>query len=101
MVANVGDAVTRLIRHFRNQVLLQLLLLAVAQGRGNYFEVGGGGGKRLPGFKVTPTQTKNSLDLAHYFLVETQVHVQKQTKIKMNDFHSPKLGGGGRRLQSF
>ena len=23
---------------------------------------------------------------------ETQVHVQKQTKIKMNDFHSPKLG---------
>ena len=26
------------------------------QGRGNYFEVGGGGGKRLPGSKVTPTQ---------------------------------------------
>ena len=31
---------------------------------------------------------------AHYFLGETQVHVQKQTKIKMNDNDSPKLEGG-------
>ena len=29
--------------------------MGIWQGRGNYFEVGGGG-KRLPGSKVTPTQ---------------------------------------------
>ena len=64
------------------------------QGRGNYFEVGGEG-QASPGVQGNPyPKTKNSPDLAHYFLVETEVHVQKQTKIKMNDFHSPKLGGG-------
>ena len=35
------------------------------------------------------------------FLGETQVHVQKQTKIKMNVFDSPKLGGRGRRPTAF
>ena len=38
------------------------------QVRGNYFEVGGGGGKRLPGFKVTSYPKQNSSDLTHYFL---------------------------------
>ena len=38
-------------------------------------------------------------DLTHYFLGETYIsYVQKQTKIKMNEVDSPKLGrGGGRR----
>ena len=51
------------------------------------------GGKRLPGSKVLP-KTKNSHGLSNYFLGETQVHVQKQTEIKMNDMDSPELGGG-------
>ena len=58
------------------------------QRPGNDFEVGvgGGGGVTLP-------KTKNSPDFAHIFLGGTQVHVQKQTKIKMNDIDSPKLKG--------
>ena len=54
----------------------------------------GGGGQTFPGVQGNPTQILNSPDLAHYFLGENQVHVQKQTKIKMNDIDSPKLGGG-------
>ena len=65
------------------------------QGRGNYFEVGGGGGANVSrGPRQFLPKTKNSPDLAHYFLGETQVDVQKQAKIKMNDNDSPKLGGG-------
>ena len=66
------------------------------QGRRNYFEVGGGGGAKVSrGPRQPLPKTQNSPDLAHCFLGETQVHVQKQTKIKLNDIDSPKLGGGG------
>ena len=37
--------------------------------------------------------------MAHYFLGVAQVHVQKQTKIKMNEIDSQMLGG--RRPHSF
>ena len=42
-------------------------------------------------------------DFAHYFLGGTQIHVQKQTKIKMNDIDidSPKLGGDAPRPKSW
>ena len=67
------------------------LNVTLPQRPGNDFEVGGGGRKRLPGSKVTPTQ--NSPDFAHYFLGGTEVHVPKQTQIKMNDIDSPKVRG--------
>ena len=66
--------------------------ITIEQGRGNYSEVGEGG-KRLLGFKVTPTQN-NILKKSKFsplFIGETQVNVQKQTKINMNDTDRPKL----------
>ena len=66
-----------------------VVTIQINTGARNYFEVGG---KRLPRSKVTPTQNKNSR-IGPLFLGENQVNVQKQTKIKMNDIDSPKLGG--------
>ena len=71
-------------------------MLASNQGRGKYFEVGGGG-QTSPGIQGNPyPKTENTPDMAHYFFGETQVHVQKE----MNDTDSPKLGGGGRGTPS-
>ena len=65
----------------------------------------GGGGQTSPGVEGNPYPKlkKTPRIWATIFLVDidTQVHVQIQTKIKMNDFHSPKLGAGGRRPHSF
>ena len=62
------------------------------EGRDNYFEVGGGNVSRAP--REPLPKTKKSPDLAHYFLGETLVRVQKETKIKMNYIDRRKLGGG-------
>ena len=51
------------------------------QRPGNDFEVGGGG-KRLPGCKITLPKTKISPDFDHYVLGGTRVHVQKQKTIE-------------------
>ena len=68
----------------------------LSQGRGNYFELWG---KHLPGSKVTPTQNLKLPRFGPLFFGETQFHMQKQTKIKMNDIDSPKLRG--RRPHNF
>ena len=67
------------------------------QGRGNYFEVGRGG-QTSPGVKGNLPKTKYSRIWPTIFWGGIKVHVQKQTKIQMNDIHSPKLGGGGETL---
>ena len=54
----------------------------------------GGGGLTYPGVQGNPyPKLKIPRIWPTIFLGETQVHVQKQTKIKMNDNDSPKLGG--------
>ena len=66
----------------------------IRRGGGTTLKLGGGG-QTTPGVQGNPyPKLKNSPDLAHYFIGETQVHVQKQTKVKMNDIDSPKLEGG-------
>ena len=54
------------------------VVAAATRGAGTTLKLGGG--KRLPGSQVTPTQNLKLLDLAHYFLVETQVHLHKQNQ---------------------
>ena len=65
------------------------------RGLGTILKLGGGRGKRLPGSKryLKIPKAKNFPDFAHCFLGGTQVHVQKQANIKMNDIDSPKLEG--------
>ena len=54
-----------------------------------------GGGKCLPGSKVgNPYPKLKTPGFGPLFLGETQGHMQKQTKIKMNNIDSLKLGGG-------
>ena len=77
------SVIPRLIGRYitRGQILPPILML-------------GGGGQTSPGVQGTRLpKTKNFPELAHYFLGEIQVLVQKQTKIKMNDIDSPKFGG--------
>ena len=63
-----------------------------SQGRGSYFEVGGGG-QTSPGVQGSPyPKLKTPRIWPTIFLGETEVRVQKQTKIKVNDINSPKLG---------
>ena len=58
------------------------------RGAGTTLKVrGGGGGNVSRGPRKPVPKTKNSL-IWPTFLGETKVHVQKQTKIKMNDFHT-------------
>ena len=71
------------------------VVIVAAQGRGNYFEVRGGGGKRLPRSKVTPTQNKRLPGFGPLFFGRDPRSRAKSNKNeKINDFHSPKLGGG-------
>ena len=69
----------------------------MVSGRGaeTILKLGGGGGQTSPGVQGKPyPKLENSPDLAHYCeLGETQVHVQKQTKTKINYIENPKLGG--------
>ena len=60
----------------------------------------GGGGLTSPGVQCNPYPKLKTPDFAHYFLGGTQVHVQKQTKIKMNDIDSSKLGGDAPPVQT-
>ena len=65
------------------------------QGPGNDFEVGGGGGLTSPGVQGNPyPKLKTPRVSPTIFLGGTHVHLQKQTKINMNDIDSPKCGGG-------
>ena len=76
-------------------------LVISVQERGNYFEVGGGGGQTSSGVQGSPyPKLKTPWMWSTIPILEwTQVHVQKLTKIKMNDIDSPKLGR--RRPHSF
>ena len=71
-----------------------LLIWQSDQGRGNYFEVGGGG-QKSPGVQGNPYPKLKTHRIWPTIFWETQIHVQTQTKIKINDIDSPKLGGGG------
>ena len=67
----------------------------VIQGRGNYFEVWGGG-QTSPGVQGSPyPKLKTPRIWPTIFFRETHVRVQKQTKIKLNHIDRPKFGGGG------
>ena len=78
----------------QNQDKEQSIKKAMIRGAGTTLKLGGGanvsrGNRRYPKLK-TPRIWLT------IFLLGTQVHVQKQIRIKMNDFHSPMLGGGAR-----
>ena len=81
--------------------LISVDIRVYKQGRGNYFEVwGGGAGQTSPGVKGNPyPKLKTPRIWSTIFWEGARIHVQKQTKIKMNDIDSPKLGG--RRPHSF
>ena len=64
-----------------------------SQRPGNDFEVGRQGGKRLSGFKITHTQTKNSLDFAHYFFGRDPSSCAKTNKNKNERHRQSKVGG--------
>ena len=72
-------------------------LLPGARELGTFFEVGG---QTSPGVQGNPyPKLKTPRILSSIFFGETQVHVQNQTKIKLNGIDSRKLGG--RRPHSF
>ena len=61
--------------------------------------LGGGGGKCLPESKVgNPYPKLKTPGFGPLFLGETQGHMQKQTKIKMNNIDSLKLGAASTQL---
>ena len=64
------------------------------QGRGNYFEVRGGGANVSRTPRQPLLKTKNTLDLAHYFLERVQIHVIAKKNRFFTLTVSPKLGGG-------
>ena len=65
------------------------------RGRGAGTTLKLGGGQTSPGVQGNPyPKIKTPRIWPTIFWGENQVHVQKQTKINMNDNDSPKLGGG-------
>ena len=62
-----------------------------AQGRGTTLKLGGG--QTSPGVQCNSYPKLKLPGFGPLFLGETQVHVQKQTKMKMNNIDHPKLGG--------
>ena len=62
----------------------------------------GGGGQTSPGFQGNPYPKLRTPRIRPTIFLggETEVHVQKQIKIKMNDIDSPKLGAGPPQLPS-
>ena len=60
----------------------------------------GGGGQTSPGVQGSPYPKLKTHRIWTTIFLETQVHVQKQTKIKMSDIDSLKLGGAPPQLPS-